>query len=331
MKPKLGRSVRKIRTVRELSDLLRIVPKSKPISIEILRQELVKARLHEVATYLGLLRRRRRSYPTFEDESSLLELAKDRIAFANTVGIWQARGGRISLTPKGQLLKRELDSGDSPVDVKLLQMVIESPYQSYQGFLENMARHGGLVRVAGKNLNRRKGARNLVHSSGFAMDVASFHTIKDLYYDFGFLNWRIFGRKETLYITRDLHKFTRIPFVKEIVQDLGDRLPEGEVSLSDFAKSIEHAFNALGLEKDVYQELLVVRDEVCQELRMSDQRFAKMVMELYGRATEESRIVLGVGALVEKPPIGYSKKLSSLPEIQGEEQLTKIMVRSFGV
>ncbi len=191
--------MRKIRTVRELADLFRIVPGSKSIPLETLRQELVKARLHEAATYLGLLQRRRRSNPASEDQTVLMELAKDRVAFAHVLGIWDAHNGRISLTQKGRLLKRKLESDKLAPEVTLFQLIIESPYRSYQAFLRNMASNRGLVRIAGRQLNREKNSRNLVHLSGFPMDVASFHTVKDLFYDFGLLNWRILqSERDTL-------------------------------------------------------------------------------------------------------------------------------------
>jgi hypothetical protein len=331
VKSEAGESVRKIRTVRELADLMRIVPSSRSIPIETLRRELVDARLHEAATYLGLLRRRRKSNPRLEDQTALLELAKDRVAFANALGIWLTRAGRISLTTKGQLLKRELEHDKPSSETALLQLILESQYKSYRKFLKNMAGNRGSVTIAGESLNRTKSARNFVRKSGFAMDVASFHTIKDLFYDFGILNWRIFKRKETLYLTRDLYKYASIMLVKEAILEMKGELSRAEVSPMEYSNSIEAAFHSLGYEKDVYHEILLVRDEVCHKLRISDQSFAEMTLDFYRRMSEDSKIVLGVGPLVERPPVGYSKKLSTLPELKGEEQLTKIMVRSFGI
>src|SRR2546428_9396389 len=98
-------SVRKIRTVREILDLFEVVPYRESIRFEKLRKALIEARVREGTTYLGLLRRRWKSYPSYDNPSMFMELAKDRVSFAQIVGIWKKSGNGIWLTAYGWRLK----------------------------------------------------------------------------------------------------------------------------------------------------------------------------------------------------------------------------------
>ena len=104
------RSVRKIRRVAEIEELIRMVEPGVTVTPEVVRENLIRSRMRTGQTYLGLTRRRVKSYPTFARPNSFLQLASDRIAFARKIGIWEGDSESISLTPLGKELKRVLET-----------------------------------------------------------------------------------------------------------------------------------------------------------------------------------------------------------------------------
>jgi hypothetical protein len=193
-----------------------------------------------------------------------------------------------------------------------------------------MSDHDGVVTIPSTYHARTQGTGEYLSTLGFQTDAASFHTIKDLFYDFSFLNWRQASSAEVIFLTRDLHKYDTVKQVHETRMALKTIIPKEVVTPSEFSESLLHVYGALGYENDIYYDILQVRDEICERLRISDERFAELLTEVYDKNRQDGRIVFGVGPFVQKPPMGYSKKFNTLPRIFGEEPVTKVMVRTFG-
>ena len=118
--------------------------------------------------------------------------------------------------------------------------------------------------------------------------------------------------------------------MKDVSLKLKDKIPDAPVRVDNFRRALVDAFRNLKYQKELYYDILTVRDEVCQGLRLSDTRFAELVLRLY-RKKRDDLVSFSVGPLVEHPQMGYSKKLNTLPRLYGEEPITKIMVKDFGV
>jgi hypothetical protein len=327
----MKRSVRKIRTVQELLDLFEIVPYHGSVPFEKLREELIESRVREATTYLGLLRRKLRSYPSHDNPELFLQLAKDRVSFAQIVGIWTKSDNEISLTDYGRQLKRQLKHHDvQKRKVLLLELLLSSSYVGYANFIEILAKYSGSIMIPRKFQSRGVNFTEFLSSLGFVVEAASFHTIKDFYYDFGFLNWIKTNGDEKIFFTRDLHKYTSVKIMKDVSVKLSDKIPDESVGVDNFRSALVDAFRNLNYEKDGYYDIIRVRDEICQGLRLSDTKFAELVLQLY-RKKRDDLVSFSVGPLVEHPQMGYSKKLSTLPRLYDEDPITKIMVKDFGI
>ena len=161
------RSVRKIRTVQELLDLFEMVPYHGSVSFEKLREELIESRVREATTYLGLLRRRRRSYPSYDNPNLFLELAKDRVSFAQKVGIWTKSDDKISLTEYGRQQKRQLKHHDVQNRKALvLKLLLSSSYVGYANFIDTLSRLGGSIMIPRKFQGRRSQSHGIPLLSG---------------------------------------------------------------------------------------------------------------------------------------------------------------------
>lgn len=334
MKRSQRSSVRKVRTVNEIRDLFTLVPPDGMISAEKLRQALIQARVRRSSIYLGLTRRRGKGAPSYDDSRKFGCLLEDRKSFAKRLGIWKISNDGISLTKCGQSIKSELEYSPNRTNSILLELLLESPYSAYGSFLERLAAKGGKFVIAEEFQSRKKKGgdfKGFLNREGFLTDGASFHTIKDLFYDFGLSNWRKIGwnKEERIFLTRDLYEYRNIPTLTCVFSMLAQSVPNSEVGQEEFVGSIADAFQTLGLEKETFHDMILIRDEVCEKLSLSDQKFAKTLQKVIKTGSASNKgIVTGVGPLVTRIPMGYALKLATLPTIFENEPITKLMVRT---
>lgn len=326
-------SVRKVRTIDEIKDLFTLVPSGGKIPTEKLRQALIQARVRRSGIYLGLTRKRAKGSPSYDDSHKFTSLADDRKSFARRLGIWKISNDRISLTERGESIKSELEQSPDRTNSILLDLLLESPYVAYGSFLERLAAKGGKFIIAGMFQSRKKEGdfKGFLKREGFLTDGASFHTIKDLFYDFGLLNWRkiTLDNEERIFLTRDLYEYSDIPTLAGVFSMVTQSIPHSEVGQEEFGTVLVEAFQTLGLERETYHDVILIRDAVCEKLRLSDQKFARILQKVTKTGSASNKgIVTGVGPLVTRIPMGYALKLATLPIIFENEPITKLMVRT---
>jgi hypothetical protein len=310
------------------------VPSHGAIPSEKLRQALLEARVRRSSIYLGLTRKRAKGSPSYTDTTKFSRLLDDRKSFARRLGIWKISNDRISLTNYGEMVKKLLERSPDMTNSILLDLLLKSPYVAYRSFLERLAVLGGRFRIDGIYKSRKKERgdfKGFLNSAGFLTDGASFHTIKDLFYDFGLLNWRKdnLSDEERIFLTRDLYEYNNISSLAGVISMLTKSIPGSEVNPGEFALAIIEAFQTLCLEREAYHDVIFIRDEVCEKLLISDQQFAKLLLKLTKSGSASNKgIVTGVGPLVTKIPMGYASKLAKLPFIFEGEPITKLMVRA---
>lgn len=323
------RSVRKIRRVAEIEELLRMSDRGGAITTELVRENLIRSRMRTSQTYLGLTRRRLKNYPTFAGTNSFLQLASDRIAFARKIGIWIGDSHSIRLTPLGVQLKSALETPDRKI--KILEILLASPYSAYRGFVNHIASIGGKFEIPATLRLRTKGDSREYHhylqNHGFLTDGASFHAIKDLFYDFGFLNWRVFkDGKERIYLTRTIYGYETMGIMKDICAKVKHTIPTQSSLPSEVANALVDAYIRMGFPLSEFHDILPLRDEATEKLLISDQEFAEHLHLIATNPEIDARVKVGVGPLVEKIPLGYGLKLVTLPRLLEDEPITRIMV-----
>lgn len=327
MKSSEWSSVRKIRTIEELNNMFSPFFSKRAVSAEELRQELIQTRVRRSSIYLGLTRKRAKGFPSYENVSKFSKLLNDRISFAKKLGVWKTSKDEVSLTEYGINVRNQLKQTPSESDRILFNLILESPYAAYRCFLERLAALGGKFQIEEKYESRGNEFRKFINSKGFLTDGASFHTIKDLFYDFGLLNWRKING-ERIFLTRDLHKYRDISSLGNIISMLTRKIPKADITQQVFVSTIIKAVKNLNLELEAYHDIILIRDEVCEILSISDQKFAELLKKIAEPSNPNKKVIVGVGPLVTKPPMGYSLKLAYLPTIFEGEPITKLMVRT---
>ncbi|SRR6266568_651769 len=324
-------SVRKVRTVDEIASLLLLSTKKGSIDFEELRKSIVKARVDQATVYLVTRRRRVKNLAElYDDPRALTTLAEDRRAFAKGVGIWIDSKGLMQLTALGSSIKAALLNKNDR-NVVLLNLLFESRYKAYRLFIERLAKLGGKFIIPSVYASRKKetGAREYLASKGFFTDLPSFHTIKELFYDFQVVNWRVEPKRgsETIFLTRGIHQYHEVPLVQRLMKNIKGKVPLSEVDLTEFVSCFDLAIKALNFETDAYHDIISIRDEVCERLLISDQSFAKLLQKATSTKSRfRNRLFVGVGPLVDDLPMGYAQKLRTLPELFEGEPITKMMI-----
>ena len=190
---------------------------------------------------------------------------------------------------------------------------------------------GGKFDIPANLRLRTKGEAREYHqylqNQGFLTDGASFHAIKDLFYDFGFLNWRVFGDgKERIYLTRSMYGYETIEVMKSACEKVKRLIPLQPSLPSEVANALVGAYLHMGLPPSEFHDILPMRDEATEQLMISDQEFAERLHLIATNPEIDARVKVGVGPLVQKIPLGYSLKLVTLPRLLEDEPITRIMV-----
>ncbi len=326
MKGTEWRSVRKIRRVGEIIELMKMVQPGEKITLTKLRENLIRSRMRTSQTYLGLTRRRLKHFATFERADSFLRLAEDRIAFAKKIGIWTGDSTSLTLSSKGINLRDTLEKAN--MKPQLLQLLLESPYMAYKGFLDRLARLGGIFQIPERySLRSTKEFRMYLMKNGFLTDGASFHVVKDLFYDFELLNWRAFpDRTEKIFLTRSIYAYEKIDCVKDALRRMRELVPRQAPSTSEVASALVDSYLRMGFPPSEFHDIIQLRDQACDTLLISDQEFARHLRLIATNPETTERIRVGVGPLVEKLPVGYGLKLVTLPRLLEDEPITRVMV-----
>jgi hypothetical protein len=325
-------SVRKVRSVNEIVDLVQTIPSYGKIDREDLRRQLTERRRRTSGMYLSVTRKKSRYFRNFSTQDQYSELMKDRIAFAKGVGIWSVAATHISLTDYGRRLKMKLSELKEPYEhIAIFNLLFISKYKAYKKFLLRISELGGSVSIEGKFEKRAGNSRDFLERLGFLTDPASFHTIKDLFYDFGIVNWRKQDKTndEKIYFTRELYRYRKNSVISKVVSSVRHRIPTSRIGIHEFTCEVLEVARILGLDNSQYYDILPIRDEICDRLQISDREFARLLLKASTYGTKTGRLIaVAVGPLISRPPMGYAPKVATLPTIFEDEPITKMMIQN---
>jgi len=313
-------SVRKVRHREQIYAILEFASEfnKKPFSSESFRDWLAKARIEREESRMRGSRRAMRSIANIRRR--LDSLAEDNLSFARKVGLLSLEDGQVKASPLGQQALAYRGSNNLKSEGILLRLILDSGYNSYLAVLMRLNELGGRITIPTKGSQRKSGSQleKELSQYGLDIDLASFFTIRDLFYDFGLLNvfYDMASRVETILLTCEIKsKGPCNDSYEALVQLSGVSICYWrKIPIVRFKKEITRAYlQATGKKWDQWYDILSIRDIVAKELRISDRQFNSLLLQLLDDA-KGAFIRVTEGYTPKKVTYGYSIKSIQLPE-----------------
>lgn len=315
--------MRKVRYRADVCSVLKFIVENngKYFSQEPLRQEvrryLLEGRRFTESLFRKHFRKGRRA-PSAKSRTyteTLSVTIPDTLIFFRRIGLLQMTAGTngiIVSNPRLEELYNRILSNDPQGDISFVACVFESTYRAYFCFLLRLLQHQRLV-IKRDQTGRGPRVTSLLGDYGFLTDVASFYTIRDLFYEFGICNWNVNRQgDEAVFPTCQMSTSESPDFRLYFKLSNGFILSmERKVSPNDFAQVLCQSYlmqthNRYGVDAD----LMSVRDATCERMGISDQQFRRLIVDLANR--QVFNISLSFGRVTFQSP-SYMIKMTNLP------------------
>lgn len=323
-------SVRKVRYASQILLLIRYSVRfeGKLHDPEGIRQMLVEDRVHREEQRLrGAHLAYRKSAKL---RTMLMPLAKDNASFAVRCGIFSLRNGTVVPNPSNERILYLWSHDQNTARAKLLQIITNSPYPAYVEFLKRLQALNGEFVVRSLFMRKRDSRlTNTLRKNGFFIDVASFYTIRDLFYDFGLVNWIYEPEKrcEKLFATCMLNNSGARLFNDHIALANGRSLYYNKkITTESFIETFVECYLELARGSwGRWLDVLSLRDLYVDKCRISDYQFNSLISSaIKGKLDIDLRYA--TGSFAEPRKYGYSIKAISLPMDQNGIQIKFIMM-----
>ena len=325
-------SVRKIRSLTQIMALLEAASRSRKEYQDDVRESLVKQ-------HIVLERARQRGsqtgYRPFEQiRSGLHALTEDNLSFLKRMSFAKEINGKLVLSADSRRLLDEWRKDDiAKVRKLVIRRLLLSPYKAYISYLQNMKRIGGSfrVRARGEKRTRASRLRQRLHDLGFETDVASFYTIRDLFYDLKLLNTvtDMRGRFETIFLTSVLTgASTRLGEFSSSIRVGRFRLHfDRKITDPDFCKHVVEGYKTISRTWSRWVSLIILRNVVVHQLRISDEDFNTLMEKVNLRGGCDGFKVDGsTGYRVSRRQYGLVLKSMRMPLTTGGRPIQYVAV-----
>jgi hypothetical protein len=248
---------------------------------------------------------------------------EDTIAFSKGIGVFDLEDNIVICPPRIKCLYGQFEESPDRVETETLRMLLESKYKAYMRFLVRLQGLEGDFYIPPEFRRRTKESQLSHHLSknGFRTDIASFYTLRDLFYEFRLLNWRIRQEngEEHIYLTCQVapEKVTMKPRYNHSIA-LNDFTIYFDKSVTgdEFQETLsKHYSDISGGYWGSIVNLLELRDRVSEQLRISDQQFNDTIVNLWKERTGAISIELSQGVVPYKKWSGLLMKGLSAPMI----------------
>lgn len=336
-------SVRKVRFKSELCMLVKyaVENNNRRFVKEELRRLIEEDRARRESLRLLIIQSgSRKALHTIGDQlgTAYIKSVEETVAFAKGIGLFEIEKGMLICPPYIKHLYSQTKNEISALENGILELLLKSKYGAYSSFLIHLQRLDGVFSVpaAFRKRTRMSGLSEYLHEKGFLTDVASFSAMRDLFYDFGLMNWRIDQTTSTeqIYLTCYIVE-QGIPATAQYSQrvdvDGHAILYDRTVVLTDFRDVLSKSYLKLsGGIWGTIVNLLELRDQVVTELRISDYQFNRLIVDLWKTKTERINVELSQGTVSYQKSSGMLIKGLNVPAIGENTYATYVRIYERG-
>jgi hypothetical protein len=198
----------------------------------------------------------------------------------------------------------------------ILYYELNSKYRAYQAFLKKLIDldQNHFEYLIPNGMKRDEEATKLINKQGFATDIASFYTTRDLLYELDAINWYDDEQGLHIYpvipIKRNLEDFLKLDMntfdFHSITEAFTlDSFIEGLVTV--YLKQSSGRFMRT-------TDLVQIRDIFCKNQRMGDFQFKELLIALLKNEGSPYKVTLSFGTIAKRST-NYNLKMASLPRL----------------
>lgn len=251
----------------------------------------------------------------------------DTLTFLKNVGIFRIEQSKVFPLPL--TFKLEHVSDPNELNLLLIEAILKSKYLAYWCFLWLLNSRKS-VEIPKNFARRSRRLRSYLWDQGFHTDVASFYTLRDLFYELEVINWYI-GPKgdEHVYPTIDISerglyddRWQYSVRIDSSTLFYGRRIP-----IELFIDALIRSYLKLTRRRyDVEVDLMSLRDDLCSILMISDQHFKRLLRQAQ-KHSQRVVIRLSYGSVYERKR-NYGLKITTLPRVSSDRLALYIRLRS---
>jgi hypothetical protein len=214
-------------------------------------------------------------------------------------------------------LAKEFEAASSEKEkrVLVLKYVLNSKYRAYRLFLRQLNKTKQFV-IPNDYSKRDENFGAFLKRAGFFTDVASFYTIRDLFYELDAINWYI-DEDDNLILYpvfsmngRESCLWTEQIESEDFVLHLNRKVKK-ELFLKEL---VETYLNSTGRRFMINADLVEVRDKLCSKYLLGDFHFKELLLEYSGNRDIPYKIQLNFGSMKTRKR-NYDLKIMSLPKL----------------
>jgi hypothetical protein len=222
--------------------------------------------------------------------------------------------GKYASTERAGKLTRTNARDPIEANSVFLEFLLNSKFRTYLLFLRKLDEKGGLViprRLVPKTKEISRELKGYLHASEFYMDSWSLFFMRDLFYDFGLLNY--FFDPEEMQIF-PLYEFTPRRKYLHQIHVLGETLRFWpSVALDTFLKQLPQVY--LRLTENNWNRIVSIihlREQFSREFRVPEQEFSALLVRAVA-AKANYRVIPSVGVLDPSEVTASAIKALNLP------------------
>jgi hypothetical protein len=250
------------------------------------------------------------------------------LVFLRNIGILGVRNSKVTALALSKEIAKTVDPKEA--NFRIVECLLDSKYPAYRCFLAQLNAQSS-IKILSAFRRRAKDLRLFLIDQGFRTDVASFYTIRDLFYELELANWNIDPKGDELI-------YPTAVFSKDLEQDeekwtfsstrgLLRLCYLRKVSTTQFSETLQEAYLSVTKGRfDSEADLLSVRDYVCERLHISDQQFAELVRLVQVSCESQLAIALSFGSIQQKRR-NYGLKIYTLPQVSSNRLALYIRIR----
>lgn len=325
------KSVRPVRFRSQIFGALECIKMEGKVSMSELAKHSLSLRNSMEEKRLQALGRRKSIGPGTKDlhRQPYLTETEQLIRVLRSTGFVRVDKTLISGTELAQELLAKKSRDELDADAFFLERLFDSRFLTYWLFLKQLFISGKAV-IPKAFSKRDRNLREYLETQGFPLSVWTFYIIRDLFYDFGLLNYVIENFEERIFPLYSLDRQDENKYAYKIRSANGLLYYWKKVTMEQFEKAVAQSYLEIVGRWDKIADMVELRERVSERLEISERQF-NLQLENAVRHPAKVKMYPSVGALSSEKRKGYMTKVLSLPTSERGYPLTLIRISQAGV
>jgi hypothetical protein len=325
------KSVRPVRFRSEIFGTLDYIKTVEKVSLQQLAKHTLQLRIKTEEKRLEALGRQRSLRTRTKDprRQPYLTESQQLVRVLRSTGFINVQDGLLFCTERAQTLLEKEKQDEIGADVFFLERLINSRFQTYWLYLKQL--YSQMKVTIPRRLSKRDtNLKAYLELQGFPLSVWSFYIIRDLFYDFGLLNYEIEEQGEKIFPVYSLDVREMGKYAYHIKGLEGNVNFWKKVDMTEFEDITVRSYLELVGGWDRIADLISLREKVSETLKISERQF-NIMLQKFARQPEGSVSAHpSIGTISSEKRKGYMTKVLSLPTSERGYLLTLIRISRVG-